>query len=360
MKIEIAVAINKNYLQHFFVLLESIKNNKSNFDSYIINVMHTNLNIKEMSLLRDCFNGIFEFKFYEIANFQKSPISAHISIETYYRIILPNILSKNLNKVLYLDSDIIVNKNLADLWLVDIKSYALGAVFDHKVQTRKEELNIPNNFVYFNAGVLLINLDYWRKHNLSENLLKFIRNYPDKLLYHDQDAINALLYDQVYLLNDKWNVQTASFESKEIDEKVLKNPAIIHFTGASKPWHISNNNPYKSKYYQYLKLTPFKDFDVITTETKELLKRKKKLYIWGAGKTGKAVYEFLKIKIEGFIDSDFQRVGSFYLGHLIYSIDQIEKTEDVGIVVCSGHFREISKELEKRGYEKNIDFVHQM
>ena len=143
LRIDIAVAIDKNYLQHFYVLLESINEYKSTFDFYMINVLHTNLEVSDIVKLQKLYSGVFNFSFYEINDFHDLYVNAHISIETYYRIIIPNILPFEIHKVLYLDCDLLINHNLAQLWDNDIESFAVGAVFDYKAQNRKVELNIP-------------------------------------------------------------------------------------------------------------------------------------------------------------------------------------------------------------------------
>lgn len=354
----IAFAINERYLQHFFVTLKSIEINC--IETVInIHVMYIDFNEKNIKFIQQEF-PTFKFIWHNLNKYDFNDffINAHISYETYFRIIAPEIIREE--RILYLDSDLIIRDNLDSLYFAEVESYAVAACKDYKAQNRKINLNIPKEAPYFNAGVLLMNLDYWRKYDLTTKLIEYIHSMKSKLIYWDQDALNALLYNQVLILEDKWNVQTASFESRLINQDVLLSPNIIHFTGASKPWHISNNNQFKQEYYKYLALTLFKNFDVVTEETKQLMQKKRKIYIWGAGSSGKAVYEYLKINIQGFIDSNIERVGTTYLENPIYSIDQIEKTEEVGILVCSGYFNDIAKILEANGYRKNIDFVHQM
>lgn len=365
MKIEIAVAIDKSYLQHFYVLLESIKKYKSPYDFYMINVMHSNLENQDIAILKNNYKCVFDFNFYNMRDYQLDDlyINAHVTTETYYRILLPNILPQALKKVLYLDCDLIVNHNLAELWNYGIESSAVGAVFDYKAQFRKDELNIPINYDYFNAGVLLINLDYWRKHEFVQKLLQFIRENPDKLLYWDQDALNALMYNKVTFLPVNWNVQSVMFELSEQDRKLVeakKNPYIIHFTGATKPWHISSNNPYKFKYLNYLERTPYVNYDQPNEVTRSLIKYKKNIFIWGAGPTGENVFKYLDIDIKGFVDSDSSKWGTYFMDKKIFSIHEIKEIPSLGIIICSGYYREIANVLENLGFIEGENFVHQM
>lgn len=365
LNIEIAVAIDKDYLQHFYVLLESIKEHQSHDDFYNINVMHTNLNLHEMSTLEEYFKEVFSFIFYDMSNYQLHDlyINAHISTETYYRILLPNILPRALKKVLYLDCDLIINSDLGRLWDHKVDVFAVGAVFDYKAQFRKNELNIPINYDYFNAGVLLINLEFWRVNNFVFKLLQFVRENSDKLLYHDQDAINAIMYDKVTYLPINWNVQSAMFDLLEQDGKLvdaIEDPYIIHFTGATKPWHVSSTSPYKHKYLNYLERTPYADYDQLNESTKSLIKYKKNLFIWGAGPTGENVYKYLEMDVNGFVDSDSSKWGKFLMNKKIFSIHEIKELPLLGIIICSGYYREIAKDLENLGFVEGKDFVHQM
>lgn len=353
----LAFAINNDYIQHFFTALKSIEiNNKKQFD---IHILYLNLSNSNKSLIIESFQN-YNFYWYDLSEFDFSDfyINAHINYETYFRIIIPEVIQTD--KVLYLDSDILVRSDLTSLYNIDVSNNAVAACMDYKAQERKEFLNIPKEYNYFNAGILLINLDFWRKNHFTQKLVCYIKQMGNKLKYWDQDALNALLYEYVVYLDDCWNVQTASFESKEIDQNILENPYIVHFTGASKPWHISSNSQFKNEYLKYLKLTPFKELNYISTHLKGLLQRKSEIYIWGAGPTGEKVFNHLNINIIGFIDSNEKLVGKTFLGKKIYHINQIKRNQKVGIIVCSGHYREIANVLVEKGYLENEDFVHQM
>ncbi|MGE7752388.1 glycosyltransferase [Lysinibacillus fusiformis] len=356
----LAFAMNKKFISHFSVVLKSIENNLLNKNEEIfVYILSMDLSEHEFIMIKKEFSH-FHFIWHDLKeyDFDKFFINAHISYETYFRIIIPEII--NVDKILYLDCDLIIRKPLDYLYSKDIDSFAVAAVYDYKAQGRKKELEIPEYAMYFNAGVLLMNLKYWRKDQITKALVQYIYKMGDKLKYWDQDALNAVLYDKVLIVEDTWNIQTASFETKMVDEETLKNPAIVHFTGASKPWHISSNSVFQHEYLGYLALTSFKDFKFVSKQVENLLKSKKDIYIWGAGVTGEKVYKYLGIDIKGFIDSDMTKVNQLFNGKPIYSIAQLEKNDDIGIVVCSGYYREIVTILIEHGYIENIDFIQQM
>lgn len=355
---DILFAINKTYIQHFYATVTSLISNTT-MKELTIHVMHIELDEQDIKNVESDFSKL-KFNWYDLGNYDFSGfyINAHINYETYFRIIAPNVI--NADKVLYLDSDLIVRKDIKDLYHTDLDCYAVAAVYDFKAQDRKKDLSIPKEYEYFNAGVLLMNLNYWREKDLTNLLIEFILVKKEKLKYWDQDALNAILYDQVKLVNNEWNVQSASFESNTVQSEVLADPAIVHFTGASKPWHISCTNKFKNDYFKYLALTPFISFSIVSEDVMKLLDRKEKVYIWGAGVTGEMVYRYLNIDIEGFIDSNPQRIGTKFQDKCIYALTQIQKDKHIGIIICSGHYSEISTLLIEAGYEKYQDFVHQM
>lgn len=268
----IACATDNNYVQHCAVMLLSLKeNNNSSFTVYIIYNELSNKNINKLSFLLRSYNIDYNYCKINISILKKAPLSNHITIASYFRILLPFILPTDIKKVLFIDSDIIVNTNLQRLWNIDIKKVALAAVPEPIIGDKLARLNIHKSYNYFNAGVLLINLEKWRYHNISEKIINYINNSFHTLKYHDQDALNANLYDDCLYISSKWNVTHNFYRTTKNELKLSKkqindikeNPYIIHFTGSSKPWHFKNKHPFKYLYFFYLKKTPWKNYSPI-------------------------------------------------------------------------------------------------
>ena len=119
---------------------------------------------------------------------------------------------------------------------------------------------------YFNSGVLLVNLDYWREEGLMSKALDYISKNGSKLVFYDQDVLNALLHDCKLFLPFRYNVQDGFLRRKRrirpesiaaLDQELL-HPVIIHYTGGKKPWQYKSQHPYKGLYFHYLDLTPWK------------------------------------------------------------------------------------------------------
>lgn len=185
---------------------------------------------------------------------------SHITIAAYYRLLLSSVLPLFVTKVLYLDCDIIVRHSLKELFDENISEVALAVVQDD-YQEHCLRLGYETRYGYFNSGVLLLNLTYWRENNLENELLEYAYNNIGLLQYHDQDILNAVLKDRKKQMSIAYNVQS-TFLKREIMEdenyaticEQSKDPVIVHYTGL-KPWHKECWNPYKKDFFKYLKLT---------------------------------------------------------------------------------------------------------
>jgi lipopolysaccharide biosynthesis glycosyltransferase len=186
---------------------------------------------------------------------------------------LPDLLPK-LKKILYLDCDIVVIKDISKLYAMDIDNYSFAAVpqyGDHRLQ----DLHLPVGTKYFNSGIMLINMEWRRTSHMTKKILTFIKKSPEILMYHDQDAMNALMRDTRLPLSSKYNYMTSVLESHLIDyKKVRKDIAIIHYTRL-KPWNYLCVNPLKKDYFYYLAKTPWKNRKFIDKTFKNVC-----IYLW--------------------------------------------------------------------------------
>ena len=191
-----------------------------------------------------------EFKTEKVAQFPRKSVD-HVSLVTYYRLFLPELLPNSINKILFLDPDMLIRTKIAPLWQINIENYSIVAVENPNAMELKKRLLIPPTASYFNAGVLLINLNYWRTRNITKKLLFYLKNNQSKLRFWDQDVLNAVLWNSCRILEEAWNT---------IDTTQVSQPKIIHFIGARKPWHLKNKHPYRAEYFDYLKKTPWKNY----------------------------------------------------------------------------------------------------
>lgn len=187
-------------------------------------------------------------------------VAPKFPISIYYRLLIADILPHNVDKILYLDGDIIVRHSLVNLWKTDISNYSLGAVVNQTNGQRFwERLHYPKEKGYFNSGVLLINVKYWRDNTISTKLIDYLKNNPDVLVNPDQDVLNFVLQDSKLLLPERYNMQEFFYrterekvecESTTDIESSLSDPYILHYTG-TKPWSYNCLHPLKNIYYNY-------------------------------------------------------------------------------------------------------------
>lgn len=270
--INICFSSDKQYLPHLSVAIASLlKNAKTNKDINIY-ILHNQNKINKTSKQKiinlSSLRQNTQIHFINVCQeiFKNFPLNknVHFTIEAYYRYIIPKLLN-NIDKCIYLDCDLVVKGNIANLYNTDISTYCLGMVQDligFANQTRLE-INKTGDKLYCNSGVLLMNLDRMRHQHQTENLIEFTNKNPHKLVYFDQDAINIVLEDEIKYLDLTWNLQyympdTIVDYEEDKWKKAINSPQIIHFIGCVKPWHKKSNRPFTKEYYKYLKLTPYK------------------------------------------------------------------------------------------------------
>lgn len=219
------------------------------------------------------FNNQIRFYKVDSTPFRSFPgLSERKSITqaTYYRLFLTEILPQSLEKVLYLDGDIIVRQSLTELWNTDIEHCSIAAVNHPEIIVSDffSRLGYPAELGYFNAGVLLINLKRWRENNVVDSFIDFIEQHHKGLVAHDQDVLNYILKDDKKALPYKYNLMSCSIYKRLENDKAyyedikdaISNPTVVHFLLA-KPWWVYNRHlhPYRSTFFKYRNQTMWKD-----------------------------------------------------------------------------------------------------
>jgi lipopolysaccharide biosynthesis glycosyltransferase len=274
--IRIIAASDDRYVPHLGVMLISLCENtrsRNRIHIYIIDGGISPVNKEKLLRIAEKYQVSFCFLTINISEFEGLVVSSYWTIVTYYRLVIPDLLDSSIDKVLYLDCDLIITDDIAHLWDIDISSWYLGAVISVGVENGeylrdwKYRLNIPSGNKYFNSGVMLINLNLWRKEKIHRKIIDFIIKNPEKILAADQDGLNAFLYDKWLPLPVRWNRQTILHKiiltNKDPEYiEAINNPGIIHFTDRVKPWHFSDEHPSKKDYEHYLAMTEWKPCDV--------------------------------------------------------------------------------------------------
>ena len=197
-------------------------------------------------------------------------VEAHFNQTVYLRILLPELLPAAVGKILYLDCDTVIQADISPLFFTPTKGFALLAAQDlmgvfasplNCLEGRYSAFGISGEDKYFNAGVLLLDLDLWRSQGLTKRVLEFAANNPDMLWLADQNAINIALHGMIGELDRRWNFQ---FTLKNIRKglwpfPVLSNEGIqgdiLHFISEEKPWIPNCEIPEKALFFSYWRQT---------------------------------------------------------------------------------------------------------
>ena len=264
--------IDNNYVRHCAVMLTSLLENNKTEDIHIF-IIADDLTEGSQEALADIVEGTYrqQLSFINADHtiLDNCPIKqdSYISLSTYYRCFIASLLPQKVEKVIYLDCDLIVIGCLKELWNTPINEYALGAVEDMwSTRGHCHRLAYPEEDSYFNAGVLLVNLKYWRKHHIEEEISQYISEHASILKYNDQDALNGVLHHRKQFINFRWNMQNGFYKKKRslrpssepALDKEMPHAVIIHFTSSRKPWHDACVHPYKKLYLKYLDMTIWK------------------------------------------------------------------------------------------------------
>lgn len=189
-------------------------------------------------------------------------VSGHLSLATYYRLLLPDLLPRNVSRLLYLHCDLLVRHPIEALYNQNLGGKALGAVVNPPMR-QQAALGLAEEDGYFNAGVLLMDLERWRAQGLHRRSRAYIEAHPGGLVCHDQDALNAMLRGNWQRLDPRWNQQFSFFMlsaaavglSRDSIRRARRDPYIVHFTTDSKPWQATNAHPFRREYFAVLDQT---------------------------------------------------------------------------------------------------------
>ena len=199
--------------------------------------------------------------------FEEAPASDRWPESIYYRLLAHNFLPETLDKILYLDADILCINNLSSLYMQDIEDYLYAASSHTRLEFTDtiNRLRLGNHELasYYNSGVLLMNLDLIRQEVRSEAIFQFIQDNHNYLLLPDQDILNALygdkvfpLADEIYNFDSRLPILYELLSQNEYNlDWVVNNTVILHFCGKDKPWQEGRSTKFSFLYKHYQSLS---------------------------------------------------------------------------------------------------------
>lgn len=273
--IHIVCCSNEKLAPMFGVVVTSVGINVTS-DGVMMYLLHNGLKsstIKRLQTIADRYNVELRFLEIDLEILKDCPVDNKIhysNIMMYARILLPSMLP-NLDKVIYLDCDLVVCKDLKSLWETDVNDVAVAMAPDLWFQDKATLSRLGMNNNYLNSGVIVMNLDYWRKHDVQNRLLSYIIDKGNELIYNDQDALNAILQYERRQLSARYNVtpyhyhKNLEYYPAELREEIHKSrldPIIFHYLGPTKPWSLGCYLPGKDLFKKYQKASGWRHFTI--------------------------------------------------------------------------------------------------
>ncbi len=280
--LHIAVASDENYARFVATLIVSTAKHNSNFNKVSFHLLANGITPTTLSKLEEVTDRYenCRLEIHDISNLAERlgiEVPATIALTSYARLFMADIIPDEISRILYLDTDIIVNDDLAELWNAQLSDNYMGGCLDVFEGTgSKTAVGLNPDAPYVNAGVLLIDLDEWRKNDLSREFMDFLFQHDGKVHHHDQGIINGVCKGHLLLLPPQYNMHstvyshpywliskiTKPYYTEEEYRNAIANPAIIHFTEGfyNRPWKKNCKHPMRQLFIASQKETPWIDF----------------------------------------------------------------------------------------------------
>ncbi len=266
----ILVALDSNYIHPLCVMFRSLaKTNAGNsFDIYVAYSSLTEDDFAQMEKALGTLDAKIHRVLVDDEIFSGAPVLSRLSKATYYRLLISDILPDSVDRLLYLDPDIVINGDLTQMYNMNLNGCVLaGGTHLYGII---EMGNLARLLVfpdkkhhYINAGVLLIDLAKWRKTVTLSQILKFIQKNIKFLLLADQDVINAMFADKIMQIDERiYNLDEKTykhykkklFKNQEMNlDWVRRNTVIIHYNGKHKPWNEPDYKGELGEFYEKYK-----------------------------------------------------------------------------------------------------------
>ena len=267
MHMNILVTLDENYLPHLRTMLFSLYLNNP-YRSCHVFLLYSNIPESKTDILREnmrCLGYDLTTIHVGDALFQDVPVTDRYPKEMYYRLLASQFLPTDVDRVLYLDPDLLVINSLNELWNTDLKQ-SMFAAASHStgdgVATNVNRLRLDTTSAYYNSGVLLMDLEKCRERIEPGEVFAYVKTHAGTILLPDQDVLNALYGETILPLDDLiWNYDARKYNynyfrsgGKATPDWVIDHTAILHFCGRAKPWRDGYRYRFGILYRHYMQL----------------------------------------------------------------------------------------------------------
>jgi len=265
----ILFTLDRNYLTPLRVTLTSLFINNPNeaFDIYIAADGFTQEDHSSIHSLCARFHAAYHPVAVEETWFKSAPTLRYYSRAMYYRLLAAKMLPEALERILYLDPDMLVIGSIRPLYETEMGDYLYAAcihkgLVDLSTPVNKIRLSTYETKGYFNSGMLLMNLPRIRETVFPQVIFDYVRENHALLVLPDQDVLNGLYGEHILALDERlWNYDVRRYNEYRISSTgehalpwVMENTAILHFCGKRKPWHKGSGGRFSALYRHYMQL----------------------------------------------------------------------------------------------------------
>lgn len=269
MHYNIVIVSNEGYIQHAAVMLVSLftMNKDKHFVIYLLTDGITNATEDKLREVCDAHQADLKVIKCGIDNLGDFPVGQWQPI-MYFKLLIPQLLPSTEKRCLFLDVDMVVHDDITSLYEWNLGDKVIAAAEDMPdCVAFKPRLGLKDTDLCINSGVMVCDLEKWRLMEQKQPIMAYATNIISKIV-NEQDVIACYFKDKIALLPIRWNMTTFYFNRcPKIFSKYLhgldwakKYPGIIHFAAPIKPWFKDCQHPYRKLYKQYLKLTPWRNY----------------------------------------------------------------------------------------------------
>lgn len=339
--VPVVFATNDKFAPYAGVAIQSILCHADPAKEYRIYILHTGISPAHIAALEDLSTENAAVRCLNITDIMDTvqtplPVVDTLSVEAYYRLLIPELPElRDYPFVIYLDCDVVVCADIADILPHDMGDKLLAGAPDYYMNNAKDRKRLARDYQldaaqYINSGVLVFNVPQWRQENTARQCFDFLAGIPSgKFVYMDQDIINAVCRDRIYYLDESWNFiwymrygdKKIVAVSKPVVDRIGDDFCLIHYTTYKKPW-CTLDHPMGRYFWRYAGLSPFLE-EIIKTNlvSKADLERDD-----AALRVGLAV-TWLPRKIRGGIQCFRDRGAGYTLRRCLYHLGLWEDEE---------------------------------
>lgn len=277
--IHICLVSDNKYMIHTSVVIASVLSNSKPRDSYHFYILASGITdenknkLCRLKKIRDFEISYPEINYDRLEVFKKVKRSVWVPIDTFNRLLMPDLLP-NVDKAIFLDSDIVVMQDIAALYAMNIDDCYIAGVEDLNYAGLVKMLGYSDAYTYINSGIYLMNLKKMRENNYYDQMIKVVEKEYPKYTVAEQCVINSCFHEHIKRIPHKWNMYHIFLNrpqynfvpySWEAWNDGFRNPAIVHFVGPDKPWSFDSKHPYRDQYLKYLRKTPWRNLYYVNT-----------------------------------------------------------------------------------------------